>query len=605
MEFHLSSLYKASLSLLTLVLLEACGGESSSSSESNASEGDTLKDIPLNCLPINSLAFNHHLFRDQDGTPNEICGNFFLKKADDPKDQVTSVSLYWADAFGDKNSEVWLKATASSDYKISIPANTVIPDNVNSFLMYAMSDGVESEIPTLIKFHDYIGNALVSGPGGIGDSVNNEGNDHPSAGDDLTREGAWYYGGLSENDRTKISIYRSDIAGGTCTFENGLVSVVDMENEKDTYWEANSYKGEGNIVNDVDYSAFSFLCDENNPINLSFEVPRIKDEVGAWTYSQLNDAMFYGTHVYDAFLKYLGEPPLEEKLRIRVHYGPTNNLVPEASWDGVYANFSDNIDLADMVSLDIIAHEIGHGVLSRISALKALNNTLSTDARTLHEAFGDMSGVVAKYEYTGELNWNHNEESRTGIRQLDKIVTHSDSKLDGTEIDAISSFLDYDDADLNPYLRIGMITYPFYLLTNKWGIEKAYSVILVAARNCWENNSSLSHAASCIKDAAADNNLPVVDVEEAFKAVKIKLFDEGVLSHFTYVSNDLKVLFTNNSQSTGTVNSWLWDFGDGQTSNLQNPEHTFVAADSYQVSLTVTDTNGDQDSFQRQVTVVE
>jgi len=333
-------------------------------------------------------------------------------------------------------------------------------------------------------------------------------------------------------------------------------------------------------------------------------VPRIKDDFGTWTYSQLNDAMFYGTHVYDTFLKYLGEPPLEEKLRIRVHYGHINNYTPNAYWDGVYANFNDVIDIADMVSLDIIAHEIGHGVLSRISALKAFNNTLGTDARTLHEAFGDMSGVLAKYEYTGELNWNHNEESRSKIRQLDKIVTHSDYEIDGTEIDAISSFLDYDDAGSNPYLRIGMITYPFYLLTNKWGVEKAYSVIIDAASNCWANESTLPHAANCIKQAAADNGLAQADVEDAFKIVKIKLFDEGVLSHFKTNTEALKITFSDNSQSTGTVTSWLWDFGDGQTSNLQNPEHTYASANDYLVRLTVTDTTGDQDYFERKVTTV-
>ena len=593
MEFHPHKTFKPLSSLFILLLLEACSGESSSSSDTQNNTGTTNKTV-----------ITQHYFRDQDVSSGEISGNLVLEKTPDPSDQVSSVWLYWADASGDKIGEVWLKATASSDYKITIPDNTIIPFNTSSFLMYPIIEGDTDSVPVLIKFHDFMGNALVSGPGGIGDSLNNELNDHPSAAADQTRDGAWYYGGLSEKDRAKIPVYRSDIAGGTCKFDNGLVSVIDMENGKDTYWESNSYKGEGNIVNDVDYSAFSFLCDEENAINLSFEVPRIKDDFGAWTYSQLNDAMFYGTHVYDTFLKYLGEPPLEEKLRIRVHYGHINNFTPNAYWDGVYANFNDVIDIADMVSLDIIAHEIGHGVLSRISALKAFNNTLGTDARTLHEAFGDMSGVLAKYEYTGELNWNHNEESRSKIRQLDQIVTHSDYEIDGTEIDAISSFLDYDDAGSNPYLRIGMITYPFYLLTNKWGVEKAYSVILDAARNCWANESTLPHAANCIKQAAADNGLAQTDVEDAFKAVKIKLFDEGVLSHFKTNTDTLKIIFTDNSQSTGTVNSWLWDFGDGQTSNLQNPEHTYATANDYLVRLTVTDTTGDQDYFERTVTTV-
>ncbi|MEL6674397.1 MAG: PKD domain-containing protein [Bacteroidota bacterium] len=37
---------------------------------------------------------------------------------------------------------------------------------------------------------------------------------------------------------------------------------------------------------------------------------------------------------------------------------------------------------------------------------------------------------------------------------------------------------------------------------------------------------------------------------------------------------------------------WYWDFGDGQVSSEQNPDHTYQAPGSYQVSLTVTDVNG-------------
>lgn len=41
-----------------------------------------------------------------------------------------------------------------------------------------------------------------------------------------------------------------------------------------------------------------------------------------------------------------------------------------------------------------------------------------------------------------------------------------------------------------------------------------------------------------------------------------------------------------------TINSWLWDFGDGQTSSLRNPSHTYQNPGSYQVKLTVTSALG-------------
>jgi len=45
------------------------------------------------------------------------------------------------------------------------------------------------------------------------------------------------------------------------------------------------------------------------------------------------------------------------------------------------------------------------------------------------------------------------------------------------------------------------------------------------------------------------------------------------------------VTFTN--QSTGTYTSVLWDFGDGSTSTSSNPSHVYLAAGSYDVTLTL------------------
>ncbi|MEM6263691.1 MAG: PKD domain-containing protein [Bacteroidota bacterium] len=45
-------------------------------------------------------------------------------------------------------------------------------------------------------------------------------------------------------------------------------------------------------------------------------------------------------------------------------------------------------------------------------------------------------------------------------------------------------------------------------------------------------------------------------------------------------------------QSTGVGLSYLWDFGDGNTSALPNPNHTYAQDGRYTISLTVTDRNG-------------
>jgi PKD repeat protein len=50
-------------------------------------------------------------------------------------------------------------------------------------------------------------------------------------------------------------------------------------------------------------------------------------------------------------------------------------------------------------------------------------------------------------------------------------------------------------------------------------------------------------------------------------------------------------------QVNRTISSWNWVFGDGGTSNVQNPTHTYTANGSYNVSLTVSDgTNNDTET---------
>jgi gliding motility-associated-like protein len=54
------------------------------------------------------------------------------------------------------------------------------------------------------------------------------------------------------------------------------------------------------------------------------------------------------------------------------------------------------------------------------------------------------------------------------------------------------------------------------------------------------------------------------------------------------------VSFTNTS-SSGT--SWQWDFGDGNTSNLQNPTHMYLAGGTYAVTLIVSNGGGCNDTL--------
>jgi PKD repeat protein len=53
----------------------------------------------------------------------------------------------------------------------------------------------------------------------------------------------------------------------------------------------------------------------------------------------------------------------------------------------------------------------------------------------------------------------------------------------------------------------------------------------------------------------------------------------------------------------GTIASYAWDFGDGETGSGANPSHTYAAAGTYQVSLEVTDDEGATDVVTANVAV--
>jgi len=65
----------------------------------------------------------------------------------------------------------------------------------------------------------------------------------------------------------------------------------------------------------------------------------------------------------------------------------------------------------------------------------------------------------------------------------------------------------------------------------------------------------------------------------------------------------LTVQFTDTS--SGDIQSWFWDFGDGQTSVEQHPSHTYLTADTFTVFLSVTGPAGSNTMTQENYIIVE
>ena len=78
------------------------------------------------------------------------------------------------------------------------------------------------------------------------------------------------------------------------------------------------------------------------------------------------------------------------------------------------------------------------------------------------------------------------------------------------------------------------------------------------------------------------------------KSIKLLRIAEPPVANFTGApttgDSPLSVQFTD--QSTGSITSYSWDFGDSGISTQQNPAHTYTTAGTYSMNLTVTGPGG-------------
>ena len=72
---------------------------------------------------------------------------------------------------------------------------------------------------------------------------------------------------------------------------------------------------------------------------------------------------------------------------------------------------------------------------------------------------------------------------------------------------------------------------------------------------------------------------------------------------FSFTINNYTVSFTNESQNEN-AGTYIWNFGDGETSTDENPEHTYTADDSYSVMLVVGNDCGN-DTISMTVTILD
>ena len=97
-----------------------------------------------------------------------------------------------------------------------------------------------------------------------------------------------------------------------------------------------------------------------------------------------------------------------------------------------------------------------------------------------------------------------------------------------------------------------------------------YTVTLTATNSAGSNTTSLNNYIDVTQVTVAPTALFKATVTQGYEPLTVQFVDV----------------------STNSPNSWVWSFGDGGTSTIQNPTHTYAASGTFEVTLTASNAMG-------------
>lgn len=420
---------------------------------------------------------------------------------------------------------------------------------------------------------------------------------------------AWKFNIYADQPMSRQDVY-VDAVSGAIVFENDLIHHADSNIIAVT-----GYLDTQNIIADFNGSLFRlresgrgngiFTTDLNNGTNgagVDFtHGDNVWDDNSVDRYA--TDAHFGAEMTFDFFLSHFNRNSIDNNgfaLRSRVHYG-TN--FANAFWDGQYMTYGDGSSgNLPFTALDIAGHEITHGLTEYSAGL-----IYQAESGALNESFSDVFAAAIERDALGPNSgeWLLGEDLNFLIRNMSNPNALGDP--DTYFGNYWASLTGGDNGGV--HTNSGVQNYWFYLLseggTGTNDNNDSYSVTAIgiedAAAVAYRNLTVYLTESSGYADARFYGIQSAVDlfggcsqeVEstwDAWYAVGVGgPYSQNVVADFEASGTEncdapFSVSFKNLSYQGET---FLWNFGDGNTSTAYEPEHTYQTTGDFTVSLTI------------------
>lgn len=249
----------------------------------------------------------------------------------------------------------------------------------------------------------------------------------------------------------------------------------------------------------------------------------------------VNDAYNYAGKVRDYFKKVLGRNSIDNvgmDLILNVHFGLK---YMNAFWDGDEMTFGDGdgaIFINFSKSLDVVAHELAHGVTQFTANLE-----YKSQAGALNEHFSDVFGTAitqhADRQTADDADWLIGNEIMgpdlygEALRSMKAPGTAYDNSLLGKDPqpDHMNSYYAGPEDNEGVHINSGIPNKAFYLVAMDIGTDKAVLIWYAALQKLWAT-ANFNDAVGVIVDSARlltkAGQVPVSSpqtVRAAFKAV--------------------------------------------------------------------------------------